>query len=74
MQDGDGRYRSVQQYPNGFATVCVIHPVDNPRYSALKIKEDSMYPCIKRGKLIVIEPDHVEEPSVDIVVNLRDGR
>ncbi len=74
IQDGDGEHLSVQQYPEDFATSCVMHPVDNPRYYALKFKGDSMYPRIKHGEIIVIDQDHAPEPGDDVVVNLRDGK
>ncbi|WP_430233287.1 S24 family peptidase [Nitrosomonas communis] len=74
IQGGDGGYLSIQQYPEGFATGCIMLPVSNPNCYALKVRGDSMHPRIKHGEIIAVDPDHPPEPGDDVVVNLKDGR
>ena len=74
IQGGDNGYLSVQQYPEGYATGCVMHPTTNKRCYALRVVGDSMHPRIKHGEIIVVDPDRAPEPGDDVVISLKDGR
>lgn len=74
IQGGDSGYLDIQQFPEGYAEGCVMHPVRSPNCYALRVRGDSMSPRIKHREIIVIDPDHHLKEGDEVVVHLCDGR
>lgn len=74
IQGGDNGYLDIQQFPEGYAEGCVMHPVRSPNCYALRVRGDSMHPRIKHREIIVIDPNHDLKEGDEVVVHLQDGR
>lgn len=65
---------SELEYPVGHGDGFVMHPSTDPNTYALMVKGDSMYPAIRSGFIVIVEPNAVPVAGEFVVVKLRDGR
>lgn len=71
---GDDGYFDEQQYPVGHGDGYIDHPTQDPNAYALKTVGDSMFPTIRHGWYVIIEPNLEFYPGMLALVKLLDGR
>lgn len=69
----DGYYDAIE-YPVGFGDGYLDVPTRDPNAYALKVRGDSMFPAIRDGWYVVIEPNRDHHPGDFVMVKTFDGR
>lgn len=69
----DGFWSEIE-YPVGYGDGYVMHPTRDANAYALQVKGDSMYPAIRSGFIVVVEPNTTPVIGEFVVVKLKDGR
>ncbi len=65
---------SELEYPVGHGDGHVMHPSEDRNAYALMVKGDSMYPAIRSGFIVIVEPNTAPVVGEFVVVKLKDGR
>lgn len=73
-QLGDDGYWHELEYPVGQGEGFVRYPTADPNTYALRVKGDSMWPRIKPGEFVVIEPNGPLITGEEVMVQTVDGR
>lgn len=73
-QLGDDGYWLELDYPAGHGEGFVRYPMKDPNTYALRVKGDSMWPRIKPGEFVVIEPNEPIVMGEEVMVQTTDGR
>lgn len=73
-QLGDDGFWSELEYPTGHGEGFVRYPMKDPNTYALRVKGDSMWPRIKSGEFVVIEPNAAIVLGEEVMVQTVDGR
>lgn len=71
---GDDGYFEEQQYPVGHGDGYIDTPTTDPNAYALKVVGDSMFPAIRHGWYVVIEPNLETYNGMIALFKLVDGR
>jgi phage repressor protein C with HTH and peptisase S24 domain len=71
---GENGYYEEMAYPTGHGDGTVEGYSSDPNAYALRVKGDSMFPAIKDGQFVVIEPNGACVPGENVVLGLVDGR
>lgn len=73
-QLGDDGFWYELQYPVGQGEGFVRYPARDPNTYALRVKGDSMWPRIRPGEFVVIEPNHELVFGEEVMVQTTNGR
>lgn len=73
-QLGDDGYWHETGHPVGHGEGWVRYPMKDPNAYALRVRGDSMWPRIKPGEFVVIEPNTPVQFGEEVMVQTDDGR
>jgi phage repressor protein C with HTH and peptisase S24 domain len=73
-QLGDDGYWHELEYPAGHGEGFVRYPMRDENTYALRVKGDSMWPRIKPGEFVIIEPNSPVTLGEEVMVQTSDGR
>lgn len=62
------------EYPVGAGDGYFEHPSEDPDAYALRVKGDSMFPAIRSGWFVVVEPSEQPQVGEYVLVRMTDGR
>ena len=71
---GDNEYASIDDYPVGEGSEFIESRSPDKKAYGLRVRGDSMWPRIKSGEFVLVEPSIEARPGDDVVVKLKDGR
>ena len=71
---GADGYFDEEQYPVGHGNGYIDHPTRDVNAFALRIEGDSMYPAIRHGQHVIVEPNAGYSSGEYVYVALNDGR
>jgi phage repressor protein C with HTH and peptisase S24 domain len=71
--DQEGYWKAVEK-PAQTGDGYIEMPSRDLNAYAIRVIGDAMYPRIKSGEYVVVEPGHASAPGDDVMVTLKDGR